>query len=116
MEASRQEWFEKFMTSRQEPLRLSIALEEFTRPDVPEDRRETYGQYLRRRIRPAVMELVRADDARSLRVLAGQGWLDAKTVEDAVALAAREKKTAALVWLLLYKQDAFGFCDRDFSL
>lgn len=108
--------YEKFVASRQEPLRLSIALEEFVREDIPSDHRDAYLVYLRRRIRPAVMNLCREDD--TLRLAALHRWIPfpADAVQSAIDLAAVEKKTAALVWLLRCKQETCGFPDRDFSL
>ena len=110
------ERFEKFNTSRQEALRLSIALEEFCREEIPAEHRAVYIGYLHRRLRPALLTLVRQDDTLSLTALTQIVSLPAEALNDAIALAASEKRTAALVWLLRYKRETFGFADRDFSL
>ena len=110
------ERYEKFNTSRQEALRLSIALSEIHRTDLPEEWRVQYRAYLTRRIRPAVMELVRRDDSLSLGAFAQAVVLPERLVNDALMAAAQEKKIGALVWLLHYKQSTYGFPDRDYSL
>ena len=108
--------YEKFTTSRQEPLRLSIALDEFIRMDIPVCHREEYIAYLRRRIRPAIMSLCREDDTLRLSALHREIAFPSDAIQHAVVLAAEERKTAALVWLLRCKQETCGFYDRDFSL
>lgn len=110
------ERYQKFTTSRQEPLRLSIALEGFFHADTAAEAREAYGQYLRRRLQPAAAALIEADDAARLARLAEQGWLTAKQTDDLIRLAREKKKTAALVWLLRWKGENYGFRDKDFSL
>lgn len=105
--------YQKFTSSRQEPLRLSLALEGFFQ-DSDGNRREAYGQYLRRRLQPAVSELIRSDDTAGLAALSD--WFTAGQTDSFIALARREGKTAALVWLLRFKGERFGYGDRDFSL
>lgn len=108
--------YRKFQTSKQEPLRLSIALDGFFRPEPSPEAHEAYGQYLRRRLQPAVSLLIDADDAYRLAVLAEQGWFTARQTDDFIKLAREKKKTAAFVWLLRWKGDKYGFRDKDFSL
>ena len=52
--------YQKFRQSRQEPLRLAIALDGFFQ-DTDPVRQAAYGDYLRRRLQPAVQRLVEAD-------------------------------------------------------
>ena len=108
------ERYQKFTVSRQEPLRLSIALEEFFRDGTDAEAREAYGQYLRRRIQPAAAALIEADDTIRLARLAG--WFTAKQTDNFIRLARERGKTAALVWLLRWKGAQYGFPDKDFSL
>lgn len=110
------ERYQKFITSRQEPLRLSIALEEFFRDGTDGEAREAYGQYLRRRLLPAAAALIEADDTARLAHLTAQGWLNAKQTDDCIRLAREKRKTASLVWLLQWKGEQYGFPDKDFSL
>ena len=116
METDARKRYDKFMTSKQEPLRLSLALSEFARTDIPDTWKDAYMVYLRRRIRPGMMSLVRGDDSLTLAALSQVIPLPAEAVEDAITLAAAEHSIAALVWLLRWKQGHGGFPDRDFSL
>lgn len=107
--------YDTFTASRQETVRLKIALEALPRESDP-DRREVYGHYLRRRLRPAVAALVAGDDTKGLADLASLGWLDRAAADEGAALARRTGKSAALVWLLRWKEEHDGYRDRDFSL
>lgn len=109
-----QENYRKFQSSKQEPLRLALALEGFFEPSP--EAREAYGQYLRRRLQPAVSALIDAGDIPRLSLLAEQGWFTARQTDDFIQLARAKKKTAVLVWLLRWKGERYGFRDKDFSL
>ena len=106
----------KFISSRQEPLRLSIALEDFFLTETDPEARSAYGQYLRRRLQPAAAMLVEADDTERLAHLAEQGWFTLKLTDGLIRLAREKKKAAVLVWLLRWKGEQYGFPDRDFAL
>lgn len=108
------ERYQKFITSKQEPLRLSIALADFDRADG--GARTAYLQYLHRRLQPAAAALVGADDTERLSKLAEQGWFTPKLTDELIRLAREKKKTAAFVWLLRWKGGQYGFRDRDLSL
>lgn len=105
--------YQKFRQSRQEPLRLAIALDGFFQ-DTDPVRQAAYGDYLRRRLQPAVQRLVEADDTRRLSRLAP--WFTARQTDAFIALAREKQKTSALVWLLRWKGEHYGFPDKDFSL
>ncbi len=108
--------YQKFTTSKQEPLRLSIALEGFFQDETDDEARIAYGQYLHRRLQPAAAALIEADDTARLSQLAAQGWFTAKQTDELIRLAREKRKTAALVWLLRWKGAQYGFPDKDFSL
>ena len=84
--------YQKFRQSRQEPLRLAIALDGFFQDTDP----------------------VRQADTRRLSRLAP--WFTARQTDAFIALAREKQKTAALVWLLRWKGEHYGFPDKDFSL
>ena len=69
------EMYQKFTISKQESLRLSIALEGFLREETGEETRATYREYLRRRLQPAAAVLIEADDAAGLGRLAAERGL-----------------------------------------
>jgi len=108
--------YEKFLVSKQADLCLAIALQDFFDPDTEETCRVAYEAYLRRRMLPAVTALIAADDAEKIVALEALGWFEAQHVERFIAQARKEKKTAALVWLLRLKQEKYGYHDKDFSL
>lgn len=108
-----QQRYQKFQQSKQEPVRLSIALDEFF-ADTDLTRQAVYEQYLRRRLQPAVQQLIESDDTLRLSRLAP--WFTAKQTDAFIALARARRKTAVLVWLLRWKGEHYGFSDKDFSL
>lgn len=110
------EAYQKFTVSKQEPLRLSIALEGFLREDTDAEARSAYREYLRRRLQPAAAALIEADSAAGLDRLAAEGWLGEKLTDELLHTAREKRKTAALVWLLRWKGEHYGFPDKDFSL
>ena len=116
MTAEQAALYQKFKESRQEPLRLSIALENFSEEGLDTEVREVYQQYLHRRFQPAAEALINACDTVRLGELAELGWFSQRQVDGLIELALRKKKTAALVWLLRWKGERYGFHDRDFSL
>lgn len=75
MEEERDMRYEKFQTTGQERIRLACALEGFFLTNECEEEKKTaYGQYLKRRIRPAMEALIREENVgkwSSWRVLAG---------------------------------------------
>lgn len=55
--------YRKFGSTKQEPLRLAVALRGyFLEEGVEEEERAHYGAYLKKRIRPAVERLILEDD------------------------------------------------------
>ena len=108
--------YQKFTTSKQEPLRLSIALEGFFQDETDDEARSAYGHYLHRRLQPAAAALIEADDTARLSRLAALGWFTAKQTDELIRLAREKRKTAALVWLLQWKGAQYGVPDKDFSL
>ena len=116
MDRERQEKLDKFNTSRQEPVRLAIALEEFFCAGLPEEAGIVYEAYLKRRLRPAVAALIDREELRHLEKLRTLGWLGLQQVDDGIAHAQKEKRTAALIWLLHTKDQDYGWRDRDLTL
>lgn len=77
---------------------------------------EEYLPYLRSRIRPAVMELVRSGSIRELSMLAQQGMLPPQLAEEALETAISAQVPASIVWLLKWKAEHIGFCSQELSL
>lgn len=92
--------FIKFQTTRQEPLRLQIALSELTENQtLPEEEREAYLAYLNQRKRPAVEALVRAGNLEGLTFLYRCGILESKYLDDYGKLAVKENQLQIQWWL-----------------
>ena len=109
--------FQKFTASKQEPVRLQLALQGYFLTDgITKEQRATFEDYLRRRIRPAAETLIQTDELPKLQVLDAQGWLDASVIEDCMDSAICLKKTEAFIWLLGIKAEKYGFPDKNFDL
>ena len=66
--------YQKFMSSKQAPVRLELALSGFFQPDGYTDKQHRdFGDYLRLRIRPAAEALIQRDALDKLQVLEGTG-------------------------------------------
>lgn len=105
----------KFLESKQEPLRLKIALKRFFETDS-KDWREQYGSYLKLRIRPAMKELIAAGAIEKIEQLGDYAGYSEKNMNEFIAMAQEQGKTEVLVYLMKMKKEKFGFADRDFSL
>lgn len=110
------EMYRRFQETGQEKIKLETALEGFFTEPEGSERREAYGKYLKRRIRPAVEALIRLEDVDKIEALEQQGWFGAKELEGFLQTARTEKKLTALAWLLELKDEKYGYEDRDFSL
>lgn len=103
MDRTEEELYRVFRETRQEPLRLAVALEGFFRTDVDEAERGIYRTYLRKRIRPAAEKLIEAEDTMRLERLAKCGWFGVRELDGFIRTAREWGKTASLLWLLHYK-------------
>ena len=73
--------YQKFMSSKQAPVRLELALSGFFQPDGYTDKQHRdFGDYLRLRIRPAAEALIQRDALDKLQVLEELGWMDASVI------------------------------------
>ena len=113
---SKQSCYEKFLETRQEPVRLAAALEGFFLEEAAPEQKEAYGTYLKKRIRPAMEVLIEEDDAEKMEQLEQMGWLEGVRIEGFLETARKKKKSASLVWLLRLKDKKNGYRDRDFTL
>ena len=108
--------YERFTSSRQEAVRLSIALDEFFCPELDTSIRECYSSYLQKRLSPALAELILREDLTALEAVRSLGWLDAHRMEEALKQARYHKRTTTLLWLLQVKAKDHGYQDKTFSL
>lgn len=109
--------YRKFTETKQEPVRLAVALRGFFLEEgVDEESRETFGNYLKGRIRPAVEQLIEEDAVEKIQQLEELGWFGQQHLEGFIKIARERKKSAALVWFLHLKQEKYQYEDKDFSL
>lgn len=106
---------ELFLTTKQEPLKLQIALECFftTESAVWQER---YGTYLKKRLRPALSALINANEIEKLEVLTEAGWLDSSVLDAAIRMASEKQRTEILVYLMGIKNSRYGFHDKEYPL
>ena len=106
----------KFLESRQEPLRLAIALVDFFDESCPEQYRAAYGAYLRRRIRPAAEKLMETEELEKLSALWDMGLISPQLLDSLILEASQKGKTASMVWLMRQKNEKLGFKRPEFEL
>lgn len=108
--------YQKFSQTRQEPVRLAVALRGFFLKETEQDQRDAYETYLRGRIRPAVEALIEEEDVEKMQILEELGWFQTPHIEIFIRMAREKKKTASLVWLLQLKARRQAYEEKDFSL
>lgn len=110
--------YEKFKSTGQERVKLSLALEGFfdETSGCMEDAKLAYSQYLRRRIRPAMELLIREENIQKMEQLEKNNWFGRNELESFIRTARKEQKLESLVWLMKLKDDKYGYTDRDFTL
>lgn len=112
-----QELYRIFRETRQEVQRLKAALEGFfLMADATEEHKTEYGQYLKRRIRPAVEQLIEEEAVENIRELHRLGWFHERELEGFIKTARSREKPASLMYLLQLKNESYGYRDKDFSL
>lgn len=108
--------YQKFRTSKQEPVKLAIALQCYFSELVPDEQKQDYESYLQRRIRPAIQALIDEEAVGKIEFLEAKDWFGRRELEEFITTAREHQKTASLVWLLHLKNDKYGYEDADFSL
>ena len=117
MEKERDMRYKKFQTTGQERIRLACALEGFfLTNECKEEKKTAYGQYLKRRIRPAMEALIREENVGKMELLESFGWFGAEELENFICTARRERKLESLVWLMRLKDQKYGYKEKKFDL
>lgn len=106
---------ELFLTTKQEPLKLKIALECFFTAESAVWK-ERYGAYLKKRLRPALNALIMANEIEKLEFLTEAGWLDSSALDAAIRMASAEQRTEILVYLMNVKNTHYGFHGKEYLL
>ena len=109
--------YRKFGSTKQEPLRLAVALRGyFLEEGVEEEERADYGAYLKKRIRPAVERLILEDDWEKIEKLYENEWFGEQELEVFLKLAEEWRRPASLMGLLHLKKEKYGFKEKKFEL
>lgn len=89
--------WQKFDTTKQEPVRLAVALRGFFMEDgISLERKEEYGQYLQKRIRSAVETLIDEEEVEKIAHLESLGWFGQTQLEEFIRIATNRCKTAIM--------------------
>ena len=75
-------------------------------------KKTAYGQYLKRRIRPAMEALIREENVGKMELLESFGWFGAEELENFICTARRERKLESLVWLMRLKDQKYGYKEK----
>ena len=117
MERNKELLYQRFLNTAQEAVRLTAALEGFfSEEDIPENQRDAYAAYLRRRIRPAMERLILENALEKMDALEQRGWFGAREMDAFILQAQLLGKEAAMLWLMRRKGERYGYHDRDFTL
>ena len=109
--------YQKFQTTGQERIKLACALEGFfTEEKDKEAEKIAYGQYLKRRIRPAMEALIQEENVLKMEQLETKGWFGAEELDQFIAIARKERRLESLVWLMKLKDSKYGYKDKKFEL
>ena len=107
---------EKFSSTAQERIRLSCALEGFFEENISKSVKADYGNYLKRRIRPAMENLLLEENIPKMEILEQQGWFGRKELDSFIQIAREQERLESLVWLMLLKDQKYGYDEPDFTL
>lgn len=114
---SGEELFQIFSETKQQPKKLAAALDGFFRESgVTVRQKEEYGAYLKRRIRPAVEQLIEEEAVDKIERLEALGWFGKEQLDGFMKIARERSKTASLVWFLHLKNEKYGYEEQKFQL
>lgn len=109
--------YRKFQTTGQERVRLACALEGFFSEEKDKEaEKKVYGQYLKRRIRPAMEALIQEENVLKMEQLEAKGWFGAEELDQFIAAARKKRRLESLVWLMKLKDSKYGYKDKTFEL
>lgn len=106
---------QEFLSTGQEPRRLSIALRQFILTEDPQWK-ERYERYLSSRFRPAMSELIHQGDFLRIKKLCQFAPLTEASLNSFIMDASAKHHDEILIFLLELKKTRFGFHDRTFTL
>lgn len=111
--------YQKFRTTKQETLRLQVALAGFFEEEkagITAERKGEYAVYLKKRIRPALQALLKENRIDEMEKLQKLGWFGAEILEELIVKAQEEGRLSAVIRLMRVKAEKYGYKDRDFEI
>lgn len=110
--------YQKFSNSKQEPVRMGIALLcFFQRNGVHEKRfREELETFFRLRIRNTVEALIEEDAPEKIEIFAKQNWFGERELTEFIADARERKKSQSLIYLMTLKNNRYGYRRQQYEL
>lgn len=106
----------KFLETKQEAVKLAIALKCFFIKDLDGDRQQRFGKYLKSRLRPAMSQLIEKEELDKIDTLNQLGWIEQGNIDGMIQIAREQGKLSALTYFMQLKNRKFTFSDKDFSL
>ena len=111
--------YQKFRTTKQETLRLQVALAGFFEEEkagITAERKGEYAAYLKKRIRPALQALLKENRIDEMEKLQKLGWFGAEILEELIVKAQEEGRLSAVIRLMRVKAEKYGYKDREFEI
>lgn len=106
--------FDTFLNTAQEPLRLSIAFQEyFHGTSLSDGQRLAYEAYLKSRRRSVLLQIIKNCDSLALAHFLNNGWMDARLFSESFSLAADCGDAQLPALLLAYQQQAGLSCKME---
>ena len=94
---------EKFLSTKQEPLKLSIALTRFFEV-TSEEWKSRYGDYLKRRFRAAIHALILEGNLSKIEILCAYGWHTESMLQEFIETAGKQNQTEIFLYFLNLKR------------
>lgn len=105
---------EKFLTTRQERIKLNIALTRFF--EVASDEwKERYGAYLKKRFRAAMNVLIEEGNLFKIEQLCDNDWYTERMLQEFMEYARQKDQLEIFVYLLRLKREKFGFLNHNLN-
>ena len=96
------EYEEKFLTTKQESIKLNIALTRFFETESAQWQ-ERYASYLKKRFRPAIFALITEGNLSKIEILCGYGWYTEKMLPEFIETAQKQNQLEIFLYFLNLK-------------
>lgn len=104
-----------FNSATTEARKLSITLQYFDQ-DIDADCQKIFTEYLRRRFRPAISQLIRTGDYIRIKKICKFAPITETALNDFISEAARIPNGELVSYFINLKNNLFGFKDNNFTI